>query len=86
MSYQICLLAASVAVSPATGNLITAPGIIITLILLFIPILVMVILLLVKAKRLFSMLRDVKQLSNAKRDDLISADGTLDGNMREDAI
>jgi len=86
MSYQICLLGASVAVSPATGNLITAPGIIITLILLFIPILVMVVLLLVKARRLFSMLRNVKQLSNAKRDDLTASEAGLNGIGRENDI
>ena len=60
-----------------SGPLLTAPGIMITIVLLFIPLLVLIILMLIKTKRLFSTLRPVIEVNErdkhtADHDQLLS--------------
>jgi len=60
-----------------SGPLLTAPGIMITIVLLFIPVLVLIILMLIKTKRLFSTLRPVIEVNErdkhtADHDQLLS--------------
>lgn len=82
MLNQIYVLGAAVAVSPAASKLITAPGIIITLVLLFIPILVLAGLLLVKARKLFVTFR---RLPENTGDSHAKDDNSLLTNVNEDA-
>jgi len=50
-----------------SGPLLTAPGIMITIVLLFIPVLVLIILMLIKTKRLFSTLRPVIEVNERNK-------------------
>lgn len=84
MIYQMTFLDAAGAATVKTENLITAPGIVITLVLLFIPILIMVVLLLMKIRKLFAV-KSAATFAGTNEDLLLSTTDGLLKNINQHA-